>query len=956
MNIPGYKNVTFISSLDGSTGAKLYKNSTAKKWVIKQSSKGEGGFEQVKTEALVDDIYEALGIRVPKHKLDVENKALILEYIDGKILGHTSKAEYDTAAAELRKGFIVDALLANWDVIGMHRDNIILPKDGSSPVRIDNGGSLTFKATGGKKPFTKVVSEINTMRNKSISPTAYEVFGSLTDTEIDNQIKTIIVPNYDKILSLTPDELKETMKARMDDLIERTVWMNASTFKNNVVETSMPEYIPQIQTTLVKLFYDGWRKNFISIHGPMSTTKKRLLEFINKTLKENDAIIGGGYILKSIGIFDDKKSVDIDIYVPHRNADRFKDIMRNLFDYYHIIKEVQSSSSVDFFKKIGIEYVIKYAKEDNSNDVKEMDIVVVKDDVLPQNIVKNSDLTFCENWYDGENVYMTHPLHVRDKFGYLENHYLGMFFEGNPILINRIIKYINRGFKIFINHPIRKSLIDVTNNSMKHLMLKSYQYGTQILPVSSSYATSGTNEIEYYFSKNNIIDEFPVVKYNNANIKEFNFDKIIDIDYIVDKPLNTRSLTDVDILIIKNYTQTGYTYINNFLHSRPIQLYLPKDKIYNFLVNKFPQENSEPDQVYNQRIFFYYFVNLYNSIQKAQRIVDEPFVVYRGTKTWYLAEDPTKFYYMNSFVSTTPLEAKAKEFGTIPHSSLSHNISNYKKYVYAFYIHPLCYFRNLTQLSAFSSEKEFLFTPYHRYLYIGKNKIINTTYKNYIIFPTDLDIPTTVDTFIPWKNQIATLSKEISEPEYISGIKSKITVDPFNALKAILANTGNNQNNNQNKKISENNSHSPNKIPVGNNIKLLKQIVEENNTTEHNSKTNNQSGGVGYVRKSILKSSKIPQNRYKTQKNIISKNKLDKTQIIKKNKNVTKKNKNKINEINKITEINKINSENATKYKNSVDRFIEPIPSFPGKKPTDLELTIIKKMILLINQKNKSKE
>ena len=209
-------------------------------------------------------------------------------------------------------------------------DNILLPADGSPAVRIDNGGSLTFRAQGGKKPFNKVVTEIDTMRNKTISPQAAKIFGNLTDTDIDTQIKTIIVPNYELILSLTPDELKEAMKARMDNLIERTVWTNASAFKNAVETTSEPEYIPAVQKALIEYFKAGWLKNFKvgwfkikNENKGAGNSDEQLLAFINKTLKDNGAVISGGFILKAIGSFVDEKSVDIDIFKKILNVNKY---------------------------------------------------------------------------------------------------------------------------------------------------------------------------------------------------------------------------------------------------------------------------------------------------------------------------------------------------------------------------------------------------------------------------------------------------------------------------------------------------------------------------------------------------------------------------------------------------------------------------------------------------------
>lgn len=661
MDIPDFKNITYKSALAGSTGANLYKNTTNKKWVIKKSKKGEGGFAQVKSEATVNDIYEALGIRVPKHKLDIENKALILEYIDGKILGHTSKAEYDKAAAELRKGFVVDALLANWDVIGSYRDNIILPKDGSTPVRIDNGGALNFKATGGKKPFTGIVDELNTMRDKHISRTAYEVFGSITSDEIDNQIQTIIAPNYNKILSLTPDELKEIMKQRLD------------------------------------------------------------------------------------------------------------------------------------------------------------------------------------------------------------------------------------------------------------------------------YLTGG-NELNYNNSKNDIINEMILLKYGNNNIKSFEFDKIEDISKIIDEPFYMPSLTNIDRMIIKNYTANGYKYINDFLYSNK-NTQLPTDIIYKWLQKRFPQEGLESDNHYIQRIFYHYFVNLYNSIQKAPKIGDNPFKVYRGTKTWYLAEDPTHFYYWNSFVSTTPIFNTARVFGKTP--SFTAGGSNSHK-IYTFYIHPLCFYRNVTPLSSIQSEKEVLFSPYHRYLYVDEENSENVTYKKYLIFPTDLDIPVTFETFILWKDMITSMSSATINNAYIA--KAKSTINPFNALKSIVENTSNipeystNLTSLLNTPLPKANTKKGKLKGISNKFKVLENILNEPNELEESNKLE---GGVGRV---LFKRSKPIRSVRRIKPAFIAPNIYTTLKFKPKKPNITVKNKSK----------NKVKEVKENKESDFMNRIVDPFPSFLGKKPTPIELSIIEKMKLLI--------
>ncbi len=248
MNEPKYNNLTFTGKLTGSTGVELFKNKSEKKWVVKKASKG-GGFEQTKIESFANDIYELLGIPVPKHKLDIDNKALILEYINGVELGKVPKFsdKFKKVKTELQKGFVVDALLANHDVIGLHMDNILVPADGSDAVRIDNGGSFIFRASGKKKPFSEIVSELDTMRNKEINPSAALIFGDITDTEIIRQIKEIIEPHYDEILIAVKDtELYDPLMQRLDYLIEYTAqFINTSGAKASKYITDFQEYAPK---------------------------------------------------------------------------------------------------------------------------------------------------------------------------------------------------------------------------------------------------------------------------------------------------------------------------------------------------------------------------------------------------------------------------------------------------------------------------------------------------------------------------------------------------------------------------------------------------------------------------------------------------------------------------------------------------------------------------------------
>jgi len=890
-NIPPFSNMTPNAKvLSGSTGAKLYKNATDKKWVIKKSEKGLGGFEQVKTESIVDDIYQALGIPVPKHILDIPNKALILEYIDGKSLADATPDEYEKAKKELQKGFIVDALLANWDVIGLLEDNILLPTDDSPAVRIDNGGSLTFRAQGGKKPFNKVVTEIDTMRNKTISPQAAKIFGDLTDTDIDTQIKTIIVPNYELILSLTPDELKEAMKARMDNLIERTVWTNASAFKNTIEETSEPEYIPAVQAALIKYFKAGWLKHlavgWFKVKGE-GNSDEQCLAFINKTLKDNGAVVSGGFILKAIGSFVDEKSVDIDLYVPTAHAEDFRNIMTKLFDSSVVVKHVLSDSPGSFFKKNGIVSVSKYSKTEPK--YAEMDIIEVNEDRTPIDVVKNFDLTFCENWYDGENVWMTYPEHVKTKAGFLENHYLNILFTGNPVLIGRMKKYIRRGFKISINNPVTKKAENISNGiSNGTLFQQQIQNLSKAAPKDTHYGSYGSygTEIKYPLLSeislndidNSIIHISPL---KNATLN-INMSPSAHTNY-PNTPLsnfstNFSSLTQVNIEAIRHYTGTGYKLVNEFLYTDR-RSYPDYSLISKRIGDKFPRNMGEAPTQYYNRLIYYYFVNLYNGIQKAPHISYKPVKLYRGTKTWYLEEDKGQFSYINSFCSTTITQRTALSFGF---GYYSNGINK----IYEFYVHPNCGYINAKPISLHQKENEIILNPYNRYIYINENEDdrANIIYKRYIILPSDLDIPTTYSTFMSWKKEIVARTKIVENnrdepPNYGGRLKVKVQNPEVSGRYKVRDTT-------------------------------LKQKMKSRQTP------------IKVKQKVRFRTLKMKPNKANISKKILP------------------------SEAPTITKPDSANTSKKPVYdENTIHRFTDPLPSFPGKVPTKAEMEVIEKMM-----------
>ncbi len=159
--------------------------------------------DQARAEFIANAIYEKLGIRVPH--------ATLLE-IDGK-LAHASEEIADAQPTyredqktnpDVLNGFVADAYLGNWDVVGLNYDNIVKSPDNACH-RIDNGGSLVFRAQGGRKNFDQqTIPEIANMRKPEFP--AGQVFGELTEEEIREQAKHLVYRLTDTFIDKLIDE------------------------------------------------------------------------------------------------------------------------------------------------------------------------------------------------------------------------------------------------------------------------------------------------------------------------------------------------------------------------------------------------------------------------------------------------------------------------------------------------------------------------------------------------------------------------------------------------------------------------------------------------------------------------------------------------------------------------------------------------------------------------------
>jgi len=217
-----------VQKLGGSTGASLVHDpETGARFVMKRGNNAGHILE----EAYTDAVYQAAGAPVPAFQLyeTPSGPVKLSAYLpNARALADAGPEERAKAHKKLQEHFAVDALVGNWDVIGMNADNILVD-DAGNVLRIDNGGGLRTRAQGAPKgeAWNEHPTEIWTMRGAAREKTdpeiagangqAVNVFGDMSYREIGRQMREL-AKKRDAILAAVPDDVREVLSKRLDTM------------------------------------------------------------------------------------------------------------------------------------------------------------------------------------------------------------------------------------------------------------------------------------------------------------------------------------------------------------------------------------------------------------------------------------------------------------------------------------------------------------------------------------------------------------------------------------------------------------------------------------------------------------------------------------------------------------------------------------------------------------------
>lgn len=212
----------------GSNKAAYYKD---KNTGVEYYVKFLGDDAKIDNEILASKLYAEAGVNVPELKAVIMpggERALASRVVPGVVKNEAELVKAGSAMNKAAKRDMgVDAWLANWDVVGLEYDNLVIDAAGKV-YHIDVGGSLLYRAQGVAKgtAFDKTVTELETFFTKNAK--AGEVFADITEEEIVGAVRRIAAIPETRIRELVasygPGDAK-LKKSLADKLVARRKYL-----------------------------------------------------------------------------------------------------------------------------------------------------------------------------------------------------------------------------------------------------------------------------------------------------------------------------------------------------------------------------------------------------------------------------------------------------------------------------------------------------------------------------------------------------------------------------------------------------------------------------------------------------------------------------------------------------------------------------------------------------------
>jgi len=212
--------------LGGSTGAVLHTLPDGRKVVVKRGAHDA----HIRNEYDMNRYLNALGVGVPDASMHEDkdgNPLMMTQYEEDADLPSAFNPEHRD---RLRRDFVPQALIANWDVLGMNMDNVLMRPDGT-PSYVDVGGAGPYRAQGGPKgeAFGSKVGELRTMQGNDPSlrftstPSMNMIYGDMGEEEMGRSFDAYGGQDaMEQALSTLRDaQTRNIMQERIEDVARR---------------------------------------------------------------------------------------------------------------------------------------------------------------------------------------------------------------------------------------------------------------------------------------------------------------------------------------------------------------------------------------------------------------------------------------------------------------------------------------------------------------------------------------------------------------------------------------------------------------------------------------------------------------------------------------------------------------------------------------------------------------